>query len=943
MTTMIQRSFSGGELTPALYARVDEVKYATGARTLRNLMVMRHGGAQNRPGTGFIGEVKDSTKTVAFIPFIFNASQTYMLEFGDFYMRVYKNGAQLTEASKSITGITQANPAVATSAGHGFSNGDEVAIFGVGGMSQVNNRNFKVAGVTTNTFQLHYMDGTVVDSTLFSAYTSGGSVARVYTLVTPYAYADLPTLKFVQSADVITLVHPSYPPQELKRTGDVSWTIATITFSPTMSQPTGVSATATAGGSITFHRYVVTALNAKTGEESMPGIGASTYNVMAATQAFPIVITLGIAPPWTQGDLVYCTGMGGMLDLNGRTFTVGTVSGNTFELQGEDGRAYGAWTSGGTFQFACAKVGNSAGNPTAAEPNTVNWQPVAGAGQYNVYSESNGYYGFIGVSSTNSFSDTGIPADNTKAPPAALNPFASPGNYPSTVSYIQQRQTFSNTNNEPLAVWMSKSGRYKNFTKNTPIQDDDSVKFTIAGTQVNGVRDLLELGVMLAFTEGSEWAVEGDVSGIIKPTSVNPKQQSRHGISTLKPIVVEANALYVQARGYIIRDLGFQFQTDTYRGDDLTVFSTHLFEGFSIVDWTYQETPNSIVWAVRNDGALLGLTYIREQQMLAWHRHDTDGFVENVCCIPENNRDVVYLVVRRTINGQTKRYIERMHDRTLGDVIDYKGMDCSLSYDGRNTNTGLTMTLSGGSGSWDYTQTLTLTSSSSYFTSANVGDQIQLTGPDGTLIRFNITGYTSGTVVTGSPHKDVPVSMQGVATSTWTRAVKTVTGLWHIEGKKLAVFADRFVVGSPNNAACTVYTVQNGSVTFDKPYGVIHAGLPFISDLQTLDIDTAQGETLTDKKKLMNRVTVSLQDSRGLWAGGAPPTNDAVDPLERLNELKIRNSETYDQPVALQTGSVPINIQTTWNSNGRVFIRQVDPLPISILAVAPAGYVPVRA
>src|SRR5262245_57207681 len=139
-----QRSFAGGEIAPSLYARVDTSKYATGLRTMRNNILMRHGGAQSRPGLDFIGEVKDSTKSVRLIPFIFNTDQTYCLEFGNLYMRVIRDGSYQYDVSRNITGITNANPGVVTSNAHGFSNGEEVYISGVVGAiaPYVNGRNF---------------------------------------------------------------------------------------------------------------------------------------------------------------------------------------------------------------------------------------------------------------------------------------------------------------------------------------------------------------------------------------------------------------------------------------------------------------------------------------------------------------------------------------------------------------------------------------------------------------------------------------------------------------------------------------------------------------------------------------------------------------------------------------------------------------------------------
>ncbi|MCK5236260.1 MAG: hypothetical protein KAR06_04665, partial [Deltaproteobacteria bacterium] len=292
MPNVVQRSFAGGEVSPALYGRVDQTKYATGLKTCRNFIVQRHGGAANRPGTNFIAEVNDSTKTVKFIPFIFNALQTYVLEFGDLYMRVHKNGVQQREAAKNITGITQANPCVVTVTGHGYSTGDEVYITGVEGMTELNTRNFKIVHAGANAYSLQFMDGTPVDSTAFTAYTSQGTSEKVFEITTTYLEADLPTLQYVQSADIVTLVHPSYPPRELARTGDISWTITDVTFGPTIEAPTNPAS----GGPGTNFKYKVTALDAETGEESLasPTFGSTgrtqdlTWDAIAGASSYNI-------------------------------------------------------------------------------------------------------------------------------------------------------------------------------------------------------------------------------------------------------------------------------------------------------------------------------------------------------------------------------------------------------------------------------------------------------------------------------------------------------------------------------------------------------------------------------------------------------------------------------------------------------------------------------
>jgi len=224
-------NFTGGELSPRLDGRNDLAKYASGCKTLQNMIVYPHGSAARRPGTTFVAEVKTSSAFTRLIPFEFSTTQTYILEFGDLYIRFYKDSGAILEANKTITGITQANPGVVTSASHGFSNGDTVVISGVVGMTQVNGKRFKVASVATNTFALQDVDGNNVNTTSYTTYTSGGVANRVYTLTTTYETADLADLKFAQSADVMYICHPDFPPRKLSRTGHTSWTITNVDFS----------------------------------------------------------------------------------------------------------------------------------------------------------------------------------------------------------------------------------------------------------------------------------------------------------------------------------------------------------------------------------------------------------------------------------------------------------------------------------------------------------------------------------------------------------------------------------------------------------------------------------------------------------------------------------------------------------------------------------------
>jgi hypothetical protein len=949
----VQRSFSGGEISPSLYARVDVAKYQNGLRTLRNYFVMRHGGAANRSGTKFIGEVKDSTKNVRLIPFVFNNDQTYVLEFGDLYMRVIKNGAQVVESPKTITDVSNANPAVVTtSAAHGYTTGDEVVISAVsGGMDfEVNDRNFKITVVSATEFSLQFLNGSNYDSTSSGAYASGGFVERVYKITTPYAEADLSTLHYVQSADVITIVHPNYAPRELARTADTSWTLSVIDITPSISRPTNINYTGSGSGF--RYRYVVTAVKRETYEESYAGVYFGVpLAITNVTNANPAVVTISTTFGATGVNVneFLISGVGGMTEINGKAYRLNVLTTTTAELVGTDSTGFGVYTSGGS--VARLWLSADAGTLSTSAPLTVTWDEVDGAQEYNVYksrntsttSDTDGTYGFIGIAKGTKFADVGYSPDMTDNPPVTSYPFDDDNNYPSTVTYYQQRRLFANTNNDPEKIWASKSGQFTNFTNHSPIQADDSLTFTLAARQVNSVKHMVDLGKLVVLTQGGEWAINGDGAGTLTPTDINARQYSYNGSSDLQPLIVGGTGLYVQARGSLVRDLDFDYTVDGYRGVDLTIYSSHLVDGYTLVDWAYAQIPQSIVWAVRSDGVLLGLTYVKDQQMLAWHKHDTDGLIENVCVVPEGDEDVLYWVVKRTVDGTVRRYIERMNTRFVDEtaVEDVTILDSYLSYDGRNTGA-TTMTLSGSG--WTYQDTLTLTASASYFQSndPDLGNEIHLVGSDGTKIRCKITAYTSPTVVSVTPHKTVPVSMQAVAITSWSKAINQVYGLWHLEGEYVSVFADGFVVSNPNNSSYVPLQVIAGNVLLSEYYSVIHIGLPITSDIETLNIDSPQGETISDKHMIVNGVSLFVEKTRGLWVGGSPPPDESTDFLGGLTELKVRSNESYDEPVALTTGVLDVNIESTWNSNGRVFIRNTDPVPASILAIAPAGLFPFR-
>ncbi len=270
--SFIQPTFNCGEISPNLYARVDLAKYHAACKLLRNMFVWTSGGASNRAGTMFIGRCRNSGYPVHLIPFQFNLVQAYILEFGHQYMRVIMNGGYVLEPAFTISMITNANPGVVTaSAAHGYNAGDQVDISGTGTpLDSTPGRQYLVCNPATYTFTLTDLDGNAIDTTSYGAYGgSGGTVARVFTLTTPYSGNDVQLIKWTQSADTLTLCHPNYPPRDLTRTQHWAWNLTQIAFAPTVSPPASVAATP-GGNGRWYYTYVVTAITNSPPDESLP-------------------------------------------------------------------------------------------------------------------------------------------------------------------------------------------------------------------------------------------------------------------------------------------------------------------------------------------------------------------------------------------------------------------------------------------------------------------------------------------------------------------------------------------------------------------------------------------------------------------------------------------------------------------------------------------------
>ena len=558
---------------------------------------------------------------------------------------------------------------------------------------------------------------------------------------------------------------------------------------------------------------------------------------------------------------------------------------------------------------------------------TITWPAVVGATYYIVYKDNAGagIYGFIGRATELSFTDRNIVATKTDTPPNGNDPFVGVGNYPGCVGYYQQRLVFAGSDLSPQTVWMSKTGLFKNFGFSVPNKDDDSITFTIASREVNRMRHLLGLRKLLGLTNGGEWTFTGSDTGLTAKT-IQASQEGYDGSALIPPVVVGNSAVYVQARGSRVSSFGYSLESDGFAADDLTIFSAHLFRGHELTSVAYQKIPDSIVWYVRDDGVLLGMTYLPEQQLVGWHRHDTDGFVESIACIPEGQEDALYMVVRRYINGVQKRYVERMATRQVRAIEDAFFVDCGLSYDGRNADPSKTLRLTGGT-NWLFPEVVTITAEGhAPFVPGSVGTEYSITrnitdanGDTTTdIVRLQVVQYFNAGSVTAKLLVVCPATLRNTPVSTWARQARTISGLGHLEGKTVSILAD----GSVHPQL----VVQGGTIVLQEAAGVAHVGLPYNSDMETLDLELKNAnETVLDKKIAVTSLTVMVEESRGVMAG-----------RDKNSLYKEKTSRSaYEPPLESITGQVEISISNNWQGKGRVFIRQSDPLPLTVLAVIP--------
>ena len=760
-------NFTGGELSPRLDGRNDLAKYASGCSTLENLVVYPHGSAARRPGTTFVSEVKDSTKKTRLIPFEFSTTQTYMLEFGDQYIRFYKDNGQIL---------------------------------------------------------------------------SGGSA---YEISTPYLEAELFDLKFAQSADVMYICHPNHEAEKLSRTGHTSWSLTDVDFLDGPYLDTNISTT-----TITMSAH-----------------------------------TVGTGRTMTASAVTGINGGSGFL-----TTDVGRL------VRFRDG--YGKITARTNTTVVTVEILEDMGSSSAS----IDW-------------------------SLGAFSDT--------------------TGHPSCVTFFEQRLVFAATLNNPQTVYFSKSGDYENMDANIggTIADDDAIIYTIASNQVNAIRFMTATRTLIIGTAGGEFAVSGGgADNAITPTNILIKKQSNHGAANIDAISVGNATLFLQRARRKIRELAYNFDVDGYVAPDMTILAEHITEG-GLTQVAYQQEPNQIIYATREDGELVGLTYQREQQVTAWHRHIFGGRF-GIATITVSDYANISTGTKLTLtksDGTTVDFNSTTGTAGTNEFKTQTNNDTTATNlkNAINAHANFTATVS----SAVVTVTETAHEATGYLTIKSfdktrltatsegkaVVDSVAVIPTDDKeyqtwiIVKRTINGATKRYVeylneLDFDETDNTSFNFLDSALSYSGSAVTNLSGLSHLEGQVVSILADGAT--HPNE------TVSSGAITLDRSAKDVKIGLAFTSLLQTMRIDAgSQDGTSQGKTKRIYDITVRMFETIGIEVGPD---------LSEMERIPFRTSANLmDEGIPPFTGDKEVEFRGNYETDGFIFVRQTQPLPFTILSLYP--------
>ena len=875
---LYQQAFNGGEISPEMYGRAADPKYQAGLAKCSNFLIDPRGPAVARPGFQHVNSTKYADKKARLLPFTFSTTQAMVLEFGDKYIRFHTAGQTVLKS-----------------------------------------------------------DGTP------------------YEIASPYAADDVFDIHYDQSGDIITLVHPSYAPRELRRYGPTDWRLVIPSFTSPLSPPSAPKVVQSINSEVTnkedyTRKYAVTALYADGTSESSIGAataikcnpyGSGAYNTITWTSVQgagmyrvyrdqggvwcyigqtnelsiidenidpdasitppryddPFYMSKGITSVTvTNGGSGYSnldSGVGSITGLSIQYSYRGSIPFGTPTARIYDEKNYGSgatatvvfrkWTEtkteeiGGdgdnneTYQIQHLFIsGVTVTNPgkgykkpkVEIDPKAAGsfWQLLSpdkkkktldlptttllpqvwvtdstGTGAELKAVVSDGKIVAINVLKGGSgyTSPTVVISATEGSGASASASTGTAGDFPGAVAHFEQRRWFGGTPSRPNNIWATKSGTESDMSYSLPTQDDDRIAVRVAAREANRIQHFVPLSHLILLTGSAEWRVSPMNNDAITPSSMSVRPQSYIGCNSVQPVVVNNSCLYAAGRGGHLRECGYSYEAGGFITNDVCVRANHLFDNLDILDLAFGKAPFPIVWAVSSAGNLIAFTYIPEQQVGGFSSIETKGTFESCAVVSEDEEDILYVVVRRTINGQTKRFVERMHEIKWTSLEETMHVDCSGTY-------------------------------------------------------------------RGAPKTEI-------------------TGINWLEGETVSILADGGVEPPQK--------VTNGTIVLEKAASIVHIGLPYNADMETLPIaigGLADGSYGSAHKKNVRSVELRVVNTSGFSAGPS---------FDKLEEFPARSTEYAGTPPQPTTDALGVEVSPQWNSNGQVCIRQANPLPLKVVSL----------
>jgi hypothetical protein len=914
----LQASFSGGEFAPVVYGRVDSERYKTGLQTVLNYLPTLQGPLIRRPGTKYVNNVKDSANPPALIPFKFNETQAYMLEFGQNYIRFYANGAQVITASNS----------------------------------------FKVQG-----FDNYYLLFNYTATRGLSPLGNPGEIVTASSVVpagsplelnSPYNIQDVQKIKFAQNADTLYLTHPSYAVCKIQRQSQTDWEIKQVAFED--------------GPYLPFNSYAVTGDSTKITMTASASLGAVASSAITVATGFSTnisnVTTAGssgfirITAPFVSlnyktGDRVVIKGVAGTVEANSNnipvigtsavTWQIIVVNSSNIDLIGS--KFVNAYTGSGVIYPALFKVA-----PDGVSPADLGRQLALTMGGMRYYGYITGTadaaHANVQLSQATPVASTAIQVNSWQ-----LGTFVqvngSSAVTPTTVTFHQNRLAFAGTTNYPQEVDLSMSSDYEHFAASAPldlsVSDNNALQFNLNSKDLNLIRWLSSSSQgLLAGTISSEWAITpSNQATALTPTNFNAQQTSYFGTADTDVAQAGNATLYIQRSQRKVREMNYFFQVGTFRSTDLTELSEHITIP-TITKLVVQKETQPLVWALRNDGILLTMTYNRDDLTLkaGWARHQLGGqsdsagtnpVVVSMGVIPSQDTlfDQLWLVVKRsTLSGSSFtsiEYMTRPFDDSILQEDAFQG-DCGVTFDNSLQLQGLAA-LNGGFAA------LGTKVAHGY----GAGDVVKITGVVGAnTLSTDINGNTTTTsfvnektfVVASTsafifylqdfagnlvPYGSSSVYISGGRVG---KLVSNISGLSWLQGETIGVLADGGI-----HPDTTIQSNSSGFLTLQYPATKVQLGYRYNSDAQTLRTEggSADGTSIGALRRL-HRFAFVLHNIGDLLAGADFNTLRPV-------EFSQGDVNQADTAVPLFSGVVMDGVESAYDTDDFFAWRQNSMLP----------------